>query len=130
MLDTETCHFWLGRFPNECVYYEFFKELWDDADDRENTPMTEFARSQDVMSYDYDFTEYGYKPNAKSVADLVRGHSYHEQYTDELTKRAAALGLVGVNAFLFLTDHEIPEPRSVKTDQFEFHYVGTITYRI
>jgi hypothetical protein len=131
MNDTQTCHFWLGNFPSEERASNYLCEVWDEDDeDRDHTPLSEFARDQGEKWYDHDFLEHGFRPKAKSVADLVKGHSYFEQYTDELTTRATALGLANLNTLIFIEQDQIDSPRSVTTSDFSLHYLGTITYRI
>ncbi len=131
MHDTQTCHFWLGRFPNAKRVSAYLREVWnDDDEDRVHTPHSEFARDQGEKWYDHDFLEHGFKARAKSVAALVKRHSYFEQYTDELSKRAEALGLTNLNTLIFIDQDQIESPRSVTAKDFTLHYLGTITYRI
>jgi hypothetical protein len=131
MRDTEPSHFWLGHFPNEKRVAEYVAEVYDDDDeDREHTPLSQFARDQGEKWYDHDFMEHGFKKNAKSVEDLVNGYSYHEQWSAELARRAAEAGLTKVNMLLFISKDQINKPRSVEGDGYKLHYMGTIKYRI
>jgi hypothetical protein len=131
MQDTQTCHFWVGRFPNEQRVADYFAEVWDEDDeDRAHTPLSEFARDQQEKWYDHDFLEYGFNPAARSIKELVTGYSYHDQYEDELSRRVTAHGLTGVNMFVFIDQEQIDHPRSVEGDGYTLHYMGTITYRI
>lgn len=131
MPDTQTSHFWLGQFPNEERVAEYVAEVYDDDDeDREHTPLSQFARDQGEPWYDHDFMEHGFEENAKSVEDLVNGYSYYEQWSAELARRAAEAGLTKVNMLLFISKDEIEKPRSVEGDGYNLHYMGTIEYRI
>ncbi|HEY7428070.1 MAG TPA: immunity 22 family protein [Gemmataceae bacterium] len=130
MRETETSHFWVGRFTEEKAT-EYFTEVWDENDeDREHTPLSAFARDQGVKWYDHDFIEYGFKKGARSTEELVAGYSYSDQWAVELARRAAAESLRGVNFFVFISEEEIDSPRSVKGDGYWLQYLGTIKYRI
>jgi len=127
--ETETSHFWVGRFPEE-VAGNYFVEVYDENDeDREHTPLSAFARDQGVTWYDHDFLEYGWG-KAESIQKLVIGYSYSDQWAEELARRVADAGLSGVNFFVFISEDEIENPESVKGDGYWLHYLGTIKYRI
>lgn len=131
MRDTATSHFWLGHFPDEKRVAEYVAEVYDDDDeDREHTPLSQFARDQGEMWYDHDSMEHGFEENAKSVEDLVNGYSYHEQWSAELARRASEAGLTQVNMLLFIDKDQIDKARSVEGDGYILHYMGTIEYRI
>jgi hypothetical protein len=128
--ETETSHFWVGHFP-EAKAADYFTEVWnEDDEDREHTPLSAFARDQGVRWYDHDFIEYGFKEGAGSIEELVTGYSYSDQWVAELSRRAAAVGLSGVNFFVFISEEEIGQPKSVRRDGYWLHYLGTIEYRI
>jgi hypothetical protein len=128
---TQTCHFWLGQFPNEQRVDDYFAEVWDEEDEnREHTPLSAFGRDQGENWYDHDFLEHGYNPKATSVEELVEGHSYHEQWAAELARRAAAAGITGSNMVVFIEREQIDRPRSVDGDGYSLRYMGTIRYRI
>jgi hypothetical protein len=149
---TETCDFWVGTFPNEDMfsdyigespsYYDAFdrnsptisvrlKPSIDDVEPRDHSSaLSKFIADQGRTWYDHDLLEAGFNANANTIKELVDGYSYSDQYVGELTERAKATGIQGINAFLFIRSGEIGHPRSVKTDNFEFRYVGRITYRI
>jgi hypothetical protein len=61
---------------------------------------------------------------------LVTGYSYSDQWAAELARRIAAAGLRGVNFFVFISEDEIEQPRSVQGDGYWLYYLGTIEYRI
>jgi len=130
---TETCDFWVGVFPSEDAFSVYVGEsprYYELVDTVEAVPLSRFIRDQGAEWYDHDLIEAGFKANAGSVAELVRGHSYADQYAVELAQRAEQAGLSTVNGFLFIRAGEIEEPRSVTTVEFDFRYVGQITYRI
>lgn len=130
---TETCDFWVGVFPSEDAFSEYAGEdprYYELLDTEDKVPLSRFIQDQRLDWYDHDMIEMGFKANAGSVAELVEGHSYADQYADELARRAHDTRLSGLNGFLFIRGGEIPEPRTVTIENFTFWYVGQITYRI
>lgn len=131
MQDMETSHFWLGHFASEKRVADYLVEVYDEEDeDREHTPLSQFACDQGETWYDHDFLEHGFQENAPSVEDLVDGYSYSEQWSAELARRAAEGGLTQVNTLVFISEDQIQKPRSAEGDGYRLHYLGTITYRI
>ena len=129
MIDTDTSHFWVGRFP-KLVAESYFAEMYDENDpDRKHTPLSMFARDQGVKWYDHDFLEYGWG-RASMIRKLVKGSSYSEQWADELARRVEAAGLTGINWFAFIRKSEIKKPKTVRYHLYWLHYLGTIEYRI
>jgi hypothetical protein len=130
---TETCDFWIGVFPSEDAFSEYVGEdprYYALVDTEDAVPLSRFIRDQGEDWFDHDLVEMGFKADAGSVAELVKGHSYADQYAEELARRANESGLSAANGFLFIRGGEIAEPRSVTTVEFRFLYVGQITYRI
>jgi hypothetical protein len=126
MNDTETCHFWVGQVPEE-IASVYFQEKY--AQDREITPLSDFARDQGEEWYDHDFLEYGWGI-ASSIQQLVEGYSYSDQWGEELASRVAEAGLTGVNLFVFINQDQIEWPRSVNSDGYWLKYMGLIEYDI
>jgi hypothetical protein len=130
---TETCDFWVGVFPSEGAFSEYVGEdprYYELKETEDKVPLSRFIHDQGKDWYDHDLIEMGFKASAGSIAELVKGYSYADQYADELARRADEIGLSRVNGFLFIRGGEIPEPRTVTTENFTFWYVGQITYRI
>ena len=100
MRETETSHFWVGHFPDGRRVGKYFAETYDEDDD--DMPISQFARDQGERFYDHDFMEYGFSKAAKSIEKLAKGYSFHEQWSAELARRAAAAGLTGVNMFVLI----------------------------
>ena len=126
MRDMETSHFWVGQVPED-IAGEYFVETY--AEDREETPVSAFARDQGVGWYDHDFLEYGWG-TADTIQQLVAGYSYSDQWGEELARRVAEAGLKGINFFVFISEDEIELPKSVQGDGYWLRYMGTIEYRI
>lgn len=124
--DKQTSHFWVGQVA-ERIAGEYFVETY--AKDREETPLSAFARDQGVRWYDHDFLEYGWG-TAPTIQELVIGYSYSDQWADELARRVTAAGLTGINFFAFISQDQIEQPRSVDGDRYWLRYMDTIEYRI
>jgi hypothetical protein len=123
---TETSHFWLGQFPDRKRAAKYFAEQYEDDD----APVSEFARDQGAKWYDHDLMESGFSKGANSIEKLVKGHSYYEQWAEELARRAKYAGVTGVNLLVFINKDQIKKPRSSKGEGYSLHYLGTIKYRI
>ncbi len=95
----------------------------------ETIPQYPLSRDQGEKYYDHDFLEYGWG-DADSIEELVKGYSYSDQWAAELARRAAAAALRDVNFFVFITDSEIEQPRSVLGNGYWLQYLGTIEYGI
>ena len=123
--DMQISHFWVGHLP-ESIRDRYFEEILDEGDD---APLSMFAQDQGQKYYDHDFLEYGWRA-AGTVQELVAGYSYSDQWADELARRVADAGLKGFDFFLFISQEEVKQPRSVQGDGYWLHYLGIIEYRI
>ena len=131
MPKTENSHFWLGHFPDEQAADAYFTEVWDENDeDYEHTPLSAFARDQSIKWYEHDVIEHGFKEGVGSIQELVEGHSYSDQWAEELDRRAKVAGLQRINFVVFINEEEIEQPRSLKADDYYLQYLGTIEYSI
>ena len=127
MKSTETSHFWAGKFDSLESFTQLFVETYSDDDD---APISPFAETQGEAFYDHDFMEYGYSDDADSVADLVAGYSYSDQWLDQFAKLLDSAGLTGVNAFLFISESEIENAQSFGTETGGLTYLGKLKYKI
>lgn len=121
---TLTSHFWVGQASQERVDGYFAEAHGGQA------PVSAFARDQGAAWYDHDFLEYGWDGEATTIAQLVDGCSYGDQWADELAHRVAAQGIAGANFFVFIRQDQIEQPRSVEGPGVWLKYMGTIGYRI
>lgn len=120
----ETLDIWVGYFEEErCGNY--FEEQYDDDD----APLSEFAGDQEESFIDHDFMEIGFQPSPQSIADLVAGHSWSDEYANELAERVQQSNILRFNCFIFITAGEVQSPRSVSKDGVELHYMGQFTIR-
>lgn len=124
MRDKEKSHFWVGQVP-ENIAGEYFVETYDE--ERNDNPVSAFARDQGVTWYDHDFLEYGWG-EADTIQELVKGYSYSEQWAEDLAHRVAASGLMSVNFFAFINKDQIDLPQSVAGKGYWLRYMGVIEY--
>ncbi|MBY0512729.1 MAG: immunity 22 family protein [Gemmataceae bacterium] len=125
MPDQEASHFWVGHFP-KAIADDYFTESYD----RDDEPLSAFARDQGVTWYDHDFMEYGFSERPMPLHELVAGYSYSDQWGEELARRVAAAGLTDVKLFAFITESEVEDPRSVTGDGYWLRYMGTISLSV
>jgi hypothetical protein len=128
MDDTETSHFFLGRFRTKRQFNDFLKE--DFSQDDDDAPISPFYGSQGETYCDHDFMECGFRAKEPSLKEFFAPYSYAEHWAEELVKKAAAAKLEDANALIFITKSEIKKPRSVKGDGFTLTYLGKIKYPI
>ena len=126
--DTETSHFFLGRFRTERHFSKFLKEDYSRDDD--DTPLSAFYGSQGETFCDHDFLEHGFRDKGSTLQEFFAPYSYAEHWAKELAKRAGEAGLDDANALIFISKAEIKKPRSVKGDRFALIYLGVIKYPI
>jgi hypothetical protein len=129
MPQTETSHFFLGRFRSQTQFSEFLKEDYS-RDDDDDTPLSPFYGSQGESFCDHDFMECGFRDKESTLKEFFAPYSYAEHWAKELAKRAADVGLDDANALIFISKPEITKPRSVTGDGFTLTYLGEIQYPI
>lgn len=123
---TETSHIWLGQF-GESAPSDFFVERYDRDDDE---PLSAFAASQGEVWYDHDFVEMSYVLDLLDIASLVTGHSYADQYLEEVVARARQQGIDRANGFILATAAEFKEPCTLIGAGYRLWYLGTVIYAI
>jgi hypothetical protein len=122
-----TCHFWAGYFPTADSFTGLFVRTYSEDDEM---PISPFAATQGVTFYERDSIEYGYGNDTASLAELVANYSHSDQWGDEFANLVSTFGLQDVNAFLFISDFEIPDPQSFENAGGYLRYLGRLTYNI
>jgi hypothetical protein len=128
MTDTETSHFFLGRFQSARDFAKFLKE--DFSQDDDDAPISAFYGSQGETFCDHDFMEHGFRNKEQPLKEFLAPYSYAEHWAEELLKKAATAGLDDANALIFISKDQIKKPRSVSGDGFILTYLGKIKYPI
>jgi hypothetical protein len=122
----EVLDIWVGYFePNRQGSY--FEEHYEE--DNDDVPISEFAGDQGELWIGHDFMEVGFTTLPSSIAELVTGHSWSDEYVDELTKRVAKNGMSRFNSFAFVTAGNVKNPISVTKEGVELHFMGQFTIR-
>lgn len=130
-MHTDTLDFWVGNFNSEEDFYDFVEEdenyyLLEESDD---THISKFAASQDVVWLDHDFVEYGFEDGNRTIYEKFAAYSFAEQWLPILVNRLNEINLkFEVNAIIFLNKGQVPKPVSVENDFFSLTYVGGIEF--
>jgi len=127
MKSTETSHFWAGKFATLESFTDLFVETYGDDDD---TPISQFAATQNETFYDHDFIEYGYSSEPETLPEFVENYSYSDQWLNEFAAMVESNGLADINAFVFISDSEISDPQSFENENGYLRYLGKLTYTI
>nr|WP_199158465.1 immunity 22 family protein [Pedobacter sp. ASV2] len=131
-MKTEICHFWVGNFKSEDLFYEFFEEdkrFYEEEAD-ENGYVSEFSASQSENWIDFDFLECGFENNAKPFNEKFNKYSYSTEWMKTVESRIKELNLTDLNAIAFINKSEIERPVNVKRKNFTLHYLGEIEYEV
>jgi hypothetical protein len=113
-------HIWIGRFGPKAPEDYFVQS----RDDGSGAPLCQFAADQGAWSFDYDFVEISYLLEPRDLRAFVDGHSYSEQYLEEVLAVAAAHGVDQANVFVLAPVDEFPKPRSVTGKDHTLWYLG------
>ncbi|MFY1047242.1 immunity 22 family protein [Chryseobacterium sp. GP-SGM7] len=126
-MDRQILDFWVGSFRTEEEFFQFVEEdenyyLTEDDDDNF---VSKFAESQDTIWFDQDLMEYGFEQSIQHFSE----YSFAEQWLPVLYNRINEMNLkFDINSLVFVSQGQIPQPKSVETDDFSLVYVGGIEF--
>lgn len=126
-MDRQVLDFWVGNFRTEDDFFQFIEEnenyyLTEDDDDNF---VSKFAESQDTIWFDQDLMEYGFELSIQHFSE----YSFAEQWLPVLFNRLNEMNLkFDINSLIFVSQGQIPKPKSVETDDFSLTYVGGIEF--
>lgn len=126
-MDRQVLDFWVGNFRTEDDFFQFVEEnenyyLTEDDDDNF---VSKFAESQDTIWFDQDLMEYGFEQSIQHFSE----YSFAEQWLPVLFNRLNEMNLkFDINSLIFVSQGQIPKPKSVETDDFSLTYVGGIEF--
>lgn len=126
-MDRQILDFWVGHFRTEEDFFQFMEEdenyyLKEEDDDNF---VSKFAESQDTIWFDQDLMEYGYEKSIQHFSE----YSFAEQWLPVLFNRLNEMNLkFDINSLVFVSQGQIPKPKSVETDDFSLVYVGGIEF--
>lgn len=119
--------FWVGNFRTEEDFFNFTEEdenyyIEEESDD---TYISKFAESQDTVWFDQDLMEYGFEQSIQHFSE----YSFAEQWLPVLYNRINEMNLkFDINSLVFVSQGQIPQPKSVENDEFSLVYVGGIEF--
>lgn len=126
-MNTQILDFWVGNFKTEEDFYEFVEDndnyYLEEEDD--NSYISKFAESQKTVWFDYDFAEYGFEESIQHFSE----YSFAEQWLPILFNRINEMNLkFEINSLIFVSQGQIPQPKSVENDDFSLVYLGGIEF--
>lgn len=128
-MDTQILDFWVGNFKSEEDLERFADEdeqfyLEEDSDD---VYISRFAESQDTIWFDQDFIEYGFAEGDYTIYQKFADYSFADEWLPELMHKINECNLkFDINSLIFVSQGQIPKPKSVETDDFSLVYLGGI----
>ena len=128
MASKQQVQIWIGRFESTAPKDYFAAQYTED-----DAPINQFAAEQGEHYFDYDWVEISYFDfeKADEVRSFVDGHSFSEQYINDVCKRAESLGLLEINVFVVcIKQGEFDSPRSASGDGYRLEYIGSFPYKM
>lgn len=126
-MNTQILDFWVGNFRTEEDFFQFVEEdenyyIEEESDD---TYISKFAESQDTVWFDQDLMEYGFEQSVQHFSE----YSFAEQWLPVLYNRINEMNLkFDINSLVFVSQGQIPRPKSIENDEFSLTYVGGIEF--
>jgi len=126
-MNTQVLDFWIGNFRTEEDFFQFVEEdenyyIEEESDD---TYISKFAESQDTIWFDQDLMEYGFEQSVQHFSE----YSFAEQWLPVLYNRINEMNLkFDINSLVFVSQGQIPQPKSVENDELSLVYVGGIEF--
>lgn len=114
-------HLWIGRFGPSAPEEYFVQQRNDDDED---APLSPFAGDMGEIFIDYDFAEISYIEEFQDVREFIDGHSYSDQYIDEVVAKAKDLGVAQINVFVMVAKDQIATARTATGNDFNLWYLG------
>lgn len=126
-MNRQILDFWVGNFRTAEDFENFVEEdenyyIEEESDD---TYISKFAESQDTVWFDQDLMEYGFEQSIQHFSE----YSFAEQWLPVLYNRVNEMNLtIEINSMVFVSQGQIPNPKSVENDDFSLVYVGGIEF--
>ncbi|REC41183.1 immunity 22 family protein [Chryseobacterium sp. 5_R23647] len=126
-MDRQILDFWVGNFRTEEDFFQFVEEdenyyIEEESDD---TYISKFAESQETVWFDQDLMEYGFEQSVQHFSE----YSFAEQWLPVLYNRINEMNLkFDINSLVFVSQGQVPQPKSVENDEFSLVYLGGIEF--
>ncbi|KQS91403.1 immunity 22 family protein [Chryseobacterium sp. Leaf394] len=126
-MNVQILDFWVGNFRTEKDFFNFTEEdeNYYIEEESDETYISKFAESQDTVWFDQDLMEYGFEQSIQHFSE----YSFAEQWLPVLYNRINEMNLkFDINSLVFVSQGQIPQPKSVENDEFSLVYVGGIEF--
>lgn len=126
-MDRQILDFWVGNFRTEEDFFQFVEEdenyyIEEESDD---TYISKFAESQETVWFDQDLMEYGFEQSVQHFSE----YSFAEQWLPVLYNRINEMNLkFDINSLVFVSQGQVPQPKSLENDEFSLVYLGGIEF--
>jgi hypothetical protein len=126
-MDRQILDFWVGNFRTEEDFFQFVEEdenyyIEEESDD---TYISKFAESQETVWFDQDLMEYGFEQSIQHFSE----YSFADQWLPVLYNRINEMNLkFDINSLVFVSQGQVPQPKSVENDEFSLVYLGGIEF--
>lgn len=126
-MNRQILDFWVGNFRTAEDFENFVEEdenyyIEEESDD---TYISKFAESQDTVWFDQDLMEYGFEQSIQHFSE----YSFAEQWLPVLYNRVNEMNLTfEINSLVFVSQGQIPKPKSVENDHFSLVHLGGIEF--
>lgn len=126
-MNTQVLDFWVGNFRTEEDFFQFVEEdenyyIEEESDD---TYISKFAESQETVWFDQDLMEYGFEQSVQHFSE----YSFAEQWLPVLYNRINEMNLkFDINSLVFVSQGQVPQPKSLENDEFSLVYLGGIEF--
>lgn len=126
-MNRQILDFWVGNFRTAEDFENFVEEdenyyIEEESDD---TYISKFAESQDTVWFDQDLMEYGFEQSIQHFSE----YSFAEQWLPVLYNRVNEMNLTfEINSLVFVSQGQVPKPKSVENDHFSLVYLGGIEF--
>lgn len=126
-MDRQILDFWVGNFRTEEDFFQFVEEdenyyIEEESDD---TYISKFAESQETVWFDQDLMEYGFEQSIQHFSE----YSFADQWLPVLYNRINEMNLkFDINSLVFVSQGQVPQPKSVENDVFSLVYLGGIEF--
>jgi len=126
-MNRQILDFWVGNFRTAEDFEMFAEEdenyyIEEESDD---TYISKFAESQDTVWFDQDLMEYGFEQSIQHFSE----YSFAEQWLPVVYNRVNEMNLtIEINSLVFVSQGQIPNPKSVENDDFSLVYLGGIEF--
>lgn len=130
-MNKQILDFWVGNFNTEEDFYDFVEEndsyyLEEESDDNF---VSKFAESQNTVWFDNELIEYGFEYDTSNLYEAFSEYSFADQWLPAFMQRLNEIKLkFEINSIIFVSQGQIPSPKTIENDDFSLTYIGGIEF--